>query len=61
MTPQAPFQRLNRYTLVKAAAKRTRQLQSGAPALGISKSLKPCRIAEDEVRAGRVLTASAPR
>ena len=52
---------MNRYTLVKAAAKRSRQLQGGAPTLGISKSLKPCRIAQDEVRAGRVLTATAPQ
>lgn len=50
---------LNRYILVNAAAKRTRQLYAGAPTLGVSKSMKPCRIAQDEVRAGRVLAASS--
>jgi DNA-directed RNA polymerase subunit omega len=44
----------NKYSLVKGAARRARQLQSGAPALGVSSSLKPCRVAEDEVRAGKV-------
>ena len=44
----------NKYSLVKGAARRARQLQSGAPPLGISKSLKACRVAQDEVRAGKV-------
>jgi DNA-directed RNA polymerase subunit omega len=44
----------NKYSLVKGAARRARQLQSGAPSLGVSSSLKPCRVAEDEVRAGKV-------
>ena len=44
----------NRYSLVKGAARRARQLQSGAPPLGVSKSLKACRVAQDEVRAGKV-------
>jgi len=44
----------NKYSLVKGAARRARQLQSGAPALGVSTSLKACRVAEDEVRAGKV-------
>jgi DNA-directed RNA polymerase subunit omega len=44
----------NKYSLVKGAARRARQLQSGAPALGVSKSLKACRVAQDEVRAGKV-------
>ena len=44
----------NKYSLVKGAARRARQLQSGAPPLGISNSLKACRVAEDEVRAGKV-------
>jgi len=39
----------NRYSLVKGAARRARQLQSGAPPLGVSKSLKACRVAQDEV------------
>jgi DNA-directed RNA polymerase subunit omega len=44
----------NRYSLVKGAARRARQLQSGAPPLGVSKSLKACRVAQDEVRSGKV-------
>ena len=44
----------NRYSLVKGAARRARQLQSGAPPLGVSKSMKACRVAQDEVRAGKV-------
>jgi DNA-directed RNA polymerase subunit omega len=50
----------NKYSLVKGAARRARQLQSGAPALGVSNSLKACRVAQDEVRAGKVtFTVSA--
>ncbi|WP_263377628.1 DNA-directed RNA polymerase subunit omega [Granulicella paludicola] len=44
----------NKYSLVKGAARRARQLQSGAPSLGVSNSLKACRVATDEVRAGKV-------
>lgn len=52
----------NKYSMVKGAARRARQLQSGAPSLGVSKSLKVCRMAEDEVRAGRVTyTVSATK
>ncbi len=52
MTPMNPFQ--NKYSLVKGAARRARQLQSGAPQLGQSKSMKACRVAQDEIRAGLV-------
>ena len=45
---------LNKYSMVKGAARRARQLQSGAPPLGVSKSLKACRVAQDEIRQGRV-------
>lgn len=45
---------LNKYSMVKGAARRARQLQSGAPSLGVSQSLKACRVAVDEVRAGKV-------
>jgi DNA-directed RNA polymerase subunit omega len=45
---------INKYSLVKGAARRARQLQSGAPPLGVSNSLKACRVAQDEVRAGKV-------
>ncbi len=52
MTPESPFQ--NKYSLVKGAARRARQLQSGAPPLGASKSMKACRVAQDEIREGHV-------
>jgi len=52
----------NKYSLVKGAARRARQLQSGAPALGVSKSMKACRVAEDEIRDGKVTyTVGAPK
>jgi DNA-directed RNA polymerase subunit omega len=44
----------NKYSLVKGAARRARQLQSGAPPLGVSTSMKPCRVAQDEIRGGKV-------
>jgi DNA-directed RNA polymerase subunit omega len=45
---------INKYSLVRGAARRARQLQSGAPMLGASKSLKACRVAQDEIRDGQV-------
>ena len=45
---------LNKYSLVKGAARRARQLQLGAPPLLNSKSMKVCRVAQDEIRAGFV-------
>jgi DNA-directed RNA polymerase subunit omega len=45
---------LNKYSLVKGAARRARQLQSGAPPLMASKSMKACRVAQDEIRDGHV-------
>ena len=44
----------NKYSLVKGAARRARQLQSGAPPLSNSKSMKACRVAQDEIRRGMV-------
>lgn len=44
----------NKYSLVKGAARRARQLQNGAPPLGVSSSMKACRVAQDEVRSGKV-------
>jgi DNA-directed RNA polymerase subunit omega len=52
MTTQSAFH--NKYSLVKGVARRARQLQSGAPPVGDSKSMKPCRVAQDEIRAGVV-------
>jgi DNA-directed RNA polymerase subunit omega len=51
-TPENPFQ--NKYSLVRGAARRARQLQSGAAPLGASKSMKACRVAQDEIREGHV-------
>ena len=44
----------NKYSLVKGAARRARQLQSGAVPLTNSKSMKACRVAQDEIRQGCV-------
>ena len=44
----------NKYSLVKGAARRARQLQSGAPPLIVAKSMKACRVAQDEIRQGHV-------
>jgi DNA-directed RNA polymerase subunit omega len=41
-----------RYLLV--AARRARQLQGGAPPVIDTQSRKPCRIAQDEIKAGKV-------
>ncbi len=54
----------NRYNLVKVAARRARQLQSGATPMVNTQSTKACRVAQDEIRAGHVkyvLTEPAPR
>jgi DNA-directed RNA polymerase subunit omega len=51
----------NKYSLVRGAARRARQLQSGAPPLGVSKSLKACRVAQDEIRVGKVTYTVHPR
>jgi DNA-directed RNA polymerase subunit omega len=44
----------NKYSLVKGAARRARQLQSGALPLMPTKSMKACRVAQDEIIQGRV-------
>jgi DNA-directed RNA polymerase subunit omega len=44
----------NKYSLVKGAARRARQLQSGAPQLVASSSNKACRVAQDEIKQGHV-------
>ncbi len=46
------FDSTYRYILV--AARRARQLQSGARPLVETHSRKPCRVAQDEIRAGKV-------
>jgi DNA-directed RNA polymerase subunit omega len=42
------------YRYILVAARRARQLQSGAPPVIETASRKPCRIAQDEIRAGKV-------
>ncbi|MBW4039593.1 MAG: DNA-directed RNA polymerase subunit omega [Acidobacteria bacterium] len=44
----------NKYSLVKGAARRARHIYSGAPTLGASSSTKVCRVAQDEIRHGKV-------
>ena len=44
----------NKYSLVKGAARRARQLQSGAQPMMPTKSMKACRVAQDEINQGRV-------
>ena len=45
---------LNKYSLVKGAARRARQLQSGAEPMVPTKSTKACRVAQDEILQGHV-------
>lgn len=52
MEPTKEFDSKYRYILV--AARRARQLQSGASALVETNSRKACRIAQDEIQAGKV-------
>jgi DNA-directed RNA polymerase subunit omega len=42
------------YRKVLVAARRARQLQSGSHALVSTHSTKPCRIAQDEINAGKI-------
>ncbi len=44
----------NKYSLVRGAARRARQLQSGAIPLATTKSIKACRVAQDEILQGHV-------
>lgn len=44
----------SRFQLVKVAARRARQLQGGAKPMVASSSMKACRVAQDEIRAGHV-------
>jgi DNA-directed RNA polymerase subunit omega len=52
MTTETTFH--NKYSLVKGAARRARQLQSGAAPLITSKSMKACRVAQEEITQGQV-------
>ncbi len=50
----------NKYSLVKGAARRARQLQNGAVPLVASNSMKACRVAQDEIRSGSVRYIVSP-
>ena len=52
MTIETQFD--SNYRKVLVAARRARQLQSGSGALVASQSNKPCRIAQDEIAAGKI-------
>ena len=52
MTIETQFD--SNYRKVLVAARRARQLQSGSGALVASQSNKPCRIAQDEISAGKI-------
>jgi DNA-directed RNA polymerase subunit omega len=52
MQPKDGFDSNYRYILV--AARRARQLQSGAPTLVETRSRKACKIAQEEIGAGKV-------
>jgi DNA-directed RNA polymerase subunit omega len=42
------------YRFILVAARRARQIQSGARPIISTHSRKPCRIAQDEIKAGKV-------
>jgi DNA-directed RNA polymerase subunit omega len=42
------------YRFVLVAARRARQLSSGAPALVNTNARKPCKIAQEELEAGKI-------
>ena len=52
MTIETQFD--SNYRKVLVAARRARQLQSGSHALVPSQSSKACRIAQDEINAGKI-------
>lgn len=42
------------YRYILVAARRARQLQSGAPQLVVSECRKPSKLAQEEIKAGKV-------
>ena len=52
MEPTKEFD--SKYRYIRVAARRARQLQGGANALVETESRKACRIAQDEIQAGKV-------
>lgn len=55
----------SKYRMVLVTARRARQLQNGSAPLVESKSVKACRVAQDEIAAGHVThvvtSADAPK
>jgi DNA-directed RNA polymerase subunit omega len=49
------------YRKVLVAARRARQLQNGSHALIATPSTKPCRIAQDEINAGKIAYVKVDR
>jgi DNA-directed RNA polymerase subunit omega len=58
MTPENGLD--NNFRYVVMAARRARQLQNGSQPLITSRSNKACRVAQEEIAAGKV-TAAPPR
>jgi DNA-directed RNA polymerase subunit omega len=57
MTIETSFD--SNYRKVLVAARRARQLQNGSHALISSRSSKPCRIAQEEIDAGKIAYVKA--
>ena len=59
MTPEHGLDSNFRYVVM--AARRARQLQNGSQPLIDSRSTKACRVAQEEIAAGKVKAAMRPR
>ncbi len=59
MTPEHGLDSNFRYVVM--AARRARQLQNGSQPLIDSRSNKACRVAQEEIAAGKVTAAPQPR
>jgi DNA-directed RNA polymerase subunit omega len=59
VTPEHGFDSNFRYVVM--AARRARQLQNGSQPLVDSHSNKACRVAQEEIAAGKVKAAAQPR
>jgi DNA-directed RNA polymerase subunit omega len=59
MTPENGLDSNFRYVVM--AARRARQLQNGSQPLIDSRSNKACRVAQEEIAAGKVKAAAQPR
>jgi DNA-directed RNA polymerase subunit omega len=59
MTPEDGLD--NNFRYVVMAARRARQLQNGSQPLIDSRSTKACRVAQEEIAAGKVKAATQPK